>query len=160
MGTVFKKPTTRPVPAGAEIARKGGERVRGKIRPAPLTTGTNGADRIVTESTTYFAKFRDAAGVVVTRPTGCRDRQAAEHLLKKWDREAEQVKAGTLDGRVLDHLAASERSLVAAGVSDVYRANVLRAVRRVAAYCGFATPADSRREPAEDWPAARVAPCR
>src|SRR6476619_3072068 len=144
MGTVFKKQTTRPVPAGADVVQKGGERVarwrvRGKVRTAPLTTGEGGADRIVTESGTYFAKYRDAGGVVVTRPTGCRDRQAAEQLLKRWEREVEQVKAGTLDRRALDaarqaaalleeHLAAYERSLVAAEVSDVYRKNVLRAV--------------------------------
>src|SRR3954451_1481141 len=137
MGTVFKKQTTRPVPPGAEILTRGGGRVarwraRGKLRTAPLTAGEGGADRIVTESTTYFAKYRTAAGEVVTRPTGCRDRQAAEQLLKKWEREEEQVRAGTLDPRQLDlarkgaapleeHLAAYERSLVAAEVSDVYR---------------------------------------
>jgi hypothetical protein len=40
MGTVFKKQTTRPVPAGAEIVTRGTGRVarwrvRGKLRTAP-----------------------------------------------------------------------------------------------------------------------------
>src|SRR5262245_1238853 len=172
MGTVFKKQTTRAVPEGAEILVRGSERiarwrVRGKLRTAPVTTGHGGSDRIVTESSTYFAKFRDAGGVIVTRTTGCRDKQAAEQLLKKWEREAEQIKSGTLDRKALDaakqaaapleeHLAAYERSLVAAEVSDVYRANVLRAVRRVARDCGFVTPADLDRGAVEKWLAARI----
>src|SRR5688572_14111793 len=107
MGTVFKKLTTRPVPPGAEVTVRNGERVarwrvRGKVRTARLTTGAGGADRIVTESATYFAKYRDADGAVRTRPTGCRDRQAAEQLLKRWEREVEQVRAGTLDRKALD----------------------------------------------------------
>src|SRR6478735_1776184 len=107
MGTVFRKQTTRAVPAEAEIVEKGGGRiarwrVRGKLRTAPLTNGEGGTDRIVTESATYFAKFREAGGKVVVRPTGCRDKQAAEQMLKKWEREGEQVKAGTLDKKALD----------------------------------------------------------
>ena len=172
MGTVFKKQTTRPLPADAEIVVKGGERVarwrmRGKVRSARVTTGTDGSARVVTESGTYFAKYRDADGSVVTRPTGCRDKQAAEQLLKKWEREAEQVKAGTLDRKALDtarrasapledHLAAYERSLIAAEVTTVYRENALRAVRRVAKDCGFDTPAAFHREAVEDWLASRV----
>jgi len=172
MGTVFKKQTTRPVPAGAEIVEKNGGRiarwrVRGKLRTAPVTAGEGGGDRIVTESGTYVAKYRDAGGVVVTRSTGCRDRQAAEQLLKKWEREAEQIKSGTLDRKALaaakqaaipleEHLAAYEQSLIAAEVSGMYRANVLRAVRRVATDCGFGTPADLDREAAEKWLAERI----
>ncbi|HEY1191516.1 MAG TPA: hypothetical protein VGE74_28035 [Gemmata sp.] len=107
MGTVFKKQTTRAVPAGAEVVEKGGERVarwrvRGKLRTAPLTTGASGDDRIATESATFFAKYRDANGQVAVRPTGCKDKQAAEQMLKKWEREAEQIKTGTLDKKALD----------------------------------------------------------
>ncbi len=172
MGAVFKKQSTRAVPAGAEIVQKGAERVarwrvRGKLRTAPLTKGTGGTDRIVTESVTYFAKYRDATGKVVVRPTECRDKQAAEQMLKKWEREGEQIKSGTLDRKALDaarqaavpleeHLTAYTRSLIAAEVSDTYRANVLRSVRCVSKDCGFATPADFDREAVENWMAARI----
>ncbi|HVL15409.1 MAG TPA: hypothetical protein VM529_22750, partial [Gemmata sp.] len=130
MGTVFRKQTTRSVPTGAEIVEKGGGRiarwrVRGKLRTAPLTQGSAGVDRIVTQSATYFAKYRDAGGKVVVRPTGCRDKQAAEQVLKRWEREGEQIKSGTLDRKALDaakqaavpleeHLTAYEQSLIAA----------------------------------------------
>ncbi|HJZ57475.1 MAG TPA: site-specific integrase [Gemmataceae bacterium] len=172
MGSVFRQKVTRPLPVGAEIVTKNGERiarwrVRGKLRTAPLTTGENGADRILTEARTFTAKFRDHTGAIVSRPTGCRDEQAARQMLARWEREVEQVKAGTLDAKALDaaqqaavpleeHLSAYERSLVAAEVSRVYRANVLRAVRRVAADCGFASPADFDREAVENWLAARI----
>mgnify|MGYP000943005762 CR=1 FL=1 len=169
MGSVYRQKVTRPLPTGAEVVTKGGERVarwrvRGKLRTAAVSAG---GDRIVTAARTYTAKFRDHTGAVVVRATGCKDEQAARQLLAKWEREAEQVRAGTLDPAALaaakkgaaplaDHLAGYERSLIAAEVSDSYRGNVLRAVRKVAADCGFATPADFRREPIEDWFAARV----
>jgi integrase len=172
MGTVFKKQTTRAVPAGAEVTEKSGSRVarwrvRGKVRTARVTVGGGGSDRIVTESATYFAKFRDAGGAAVTRPTGCRDRQAAEQMLKKWEREVEQIKAGTLDQKSLDaarmaavplenHVAEYEVSLRAAEVSDVYRANTLRAVRRVAKECGFGTVAAINREAVDRWLVAQM----
>jgi integrase len=172
MGSVFRQKITRPLPAGAEVVTRNGERVarwrvRGKLRTAPLTTGEDGSDRILTEARTYTARFRDHTGKVVTRPTGCKDEQAARQMLAGWEREAEQIKAGTLDAKDLDtsrkaaapledHLSVYERSLVAAGVSDTYRANVLRAVRKVSADCGFATPAAFEREAVEDWLAARI----
>ena len=156
MGSVFRKSYTKPVPKNAEIIEKGGQRLarwraRGKLRTAPMTTGDDGGDRILIECRTYFAKYRDHTGNVVTRQTGCRDEQSARHLLSKWEREVEQIKAGTLDAHDLDtarkssapledHLVVYERSLVAAEVSDTYRGNVLRAVRKVAGDCGFKTP--------------------
>ena len=129
--------------------------------------GAMGADRIVTESATYYAKFRDAGGTVVTRSTGCRDRKAAEQLLARWEREVEQVRAGVLDPKDLtsarrssaplaDMLSAYDRSLAASEVSDTYRANVLRAVRRLARECRFASLADLDREAVEDWLATRA----
>src|SRR5262245_52999571 len=172
MGSVFKKTFTKPVPADAEMFEKKGRRfarwrVNGKLSQALLTKGTNGTDRLLIEGRTFYAKYRNASGEVLTRATGCRDKQAAEQLLKKWEREAEQVKSGTLDRKALDaakqaavpleeHLTAYEQSLIAAEVSEIYRANVLRAVRRVAKDCGFDTPSEFSREAVEKWLAARI----
>ena len=68
MGTVYKKQTTRPLPIGADIFTKGGQRFArwkaGKrTRTAKLTTGRDGSERIVTESPTFLAKYRDGSGV-------------------------------------------------------------------------------------------------
>src|SRR5205823_14862350 len=102
MGSVFRKSYTAPVPKGAEIVPKNGGRVarwrvRGRLKTAPLTTGESGSDRILVEGRTFFGKYRDHNGKVVVRPTGCRDEQAARQLLARWEREVEQIKAGTLD---------------------------------------------------------------
>ncbi|MBZ4170914.1 hypothetical protein JYG45_23745, partial [Escherichia fergusonii] len=70
-------------------------------RTAPLTTGKAGGDRIVTESTTYFGQYKDHDGKTLVRPTGCRDEQAAKQMLAGWEREAEQIRAGTLDAKAL-----------------------------------------------------------
>ena len=165
MGSVFKKKTTRPVPAGAELAAgKGGAtvarwKVRCKPRSAPVNADGTG---VFTESRTYYAKYRDHTGVVVERPTWCREEQTARQKLAGWEREVEKIKAGTLDaGELLtartagrpwrDHLADYERSLRAAEVTDTYRANVRRGVEWVATDCGLGTLADFRRDQAERW---------
>jgi hypothetical protein len=101
MGSVFKKQMTKPVPAGAEVVTKKGERVarwkvRGKVRTAPLTTGAGGGDRIVIETAKWFAKYRDGAGVVRVEPTGCRDETAARQVLAELERTAELVRSGVM----------------------------------------------------------------
>ena len=92
MGTVFRKQTTRALPRGAEIMVRKGERCarwkdrKGKTRTAPLTKGKGGADRIVTESPYYVAKYRDGSGVLRVKPTGCRDETAARQVLAELER--------------------------------------------------------------------------
>ena len=87
MGTVFRKIVTKAVPTGAEEFTHKGERwarwkdAKGKLRKAKLTTGKQGQDRIVIESHTLYAKYRDGAGIVRTVPTGCRDETAARSVL-------------------------------------------------------------------------------
>ena len=147
MGTVFKKQTTRALPAGSEIIHKGTKRiarwrVRGKLRTAEIRTTELGLDRIVTESSTYYAKYRDHNDIVVTRATGCRDEQAARQMLSKWLKEVEQIRAGTLDATELEsvklaaggldqHFEAYNRSLLSRNATTGYRANVQRALRRI-----------------------------
>ena len=53
MGTVFKKTATKPLPAGAKIIVRKGQRLaewidaKGKRRTAPVTVGKDGTDRLV-----------------------------------------------------------------------------------------------------------------
>src|SRR6266545_1764126 len=172
MGTVFKKQTTRPLPSGAEIFVRKGERFarwkcKGKTRTAPLTTGQDGADRIVTESPYYVAKYRDGAGVVQTVATGCRDETAARQVLADLERRAELVRSnvmtaaeaaiGDQQGEPLTgHLAAYDAFLNAKGASDVHRDHTGYYLRRLAAECPFGTLADLRREGLERWLGARA----
>src|SRR5262245_16846934 len=100
MGSIFKKTVTKPLPAGAEIIVRKGERLarwrdkRGKVRTAPLTTGQDGSDRIIIETRTYYARYRDGNGRVVEKPTKCRDEGAARQVLAERERQAERVQAG------------------------------------------------------------------
>ena len=100
MGSLFKKTVTRPLPPGAEIITRQGERLarwrdgNGKMRTAPVTTGQNGADRIRDESGTYVARYRDGNGLVVEVSTGCRDKTAAQSVLADLERQAERFGPG------------------------------------------------------------------
>jgi hypothetical protein len=56
MGAVFKKVFTKPLPAGAKIIVRKGQRLaewkdaKGKTRTEPLTVGKDGADRLVIDA--------------------------------------------------------------------------------------------------------------
>jgi hypothetical protein len=173
MGAVYRKTVTKPLPPGAEVfARKGQRFVRwkdakGKTRTAPLTTGRDGQDRIIVVARTYTAKYRDGNGLVREAATGCRDEQAARAILADLERRAVRVKAKLLsaaEDAVVDHLAMPlaahfQTYLVALenmSTSGVHRANVRRCLDRVAGDCGFGTLADLHRDTLERWLVARA----
>lgn len=99
MGTVFKKTVTKPLPAGAEIFVRKGQRfarwkdAKERTRTAAVTTGKHGADRLTMESRTYYAKYRDGGRIVRVVKTGCRDETAARSVLADFERRAELVRA-------------------------------------------------------------------
>ncbi|MBN8596522.1 MAG: tyrosine-type recombinase/integrase [Planctomycetes bacterium] len=102
MGTVFRKAWTAPVPPGAEIVEQRGKRIAryrirsGKLRTAEVFTAADGRVRIRGETKAYIAKFRDAAGLWIERPTGCTDETAARAVLAQLERRTELVRAGVL----------------------------------------------------------------
>jgi len=102
MGTVFRKAWTAPLPPNAEIVVQRGKRLAryrmrsGKLRTAEVFTAADGRVRIRGETRSYIAKFRDAAGYWVERPTGCTDETAARAVLAQLQRRAELVKAGVI----------------------------------------------------------------
>lgn len=168
MGTVFKKTATKPLPAGAKIIVRKGQRLaewtdaKKKRRTAPVTTGKDGTDRIVVTTRTYTAKYRDGSGVVREVATGCRDESAARSVLTDLEKRAEKVKGGILtaaEDRMIDHqdtplaehAAAYLLKLEAEGVSAMHRANVRRALHRLAGDCGFRQLSDLFRESLERW---------
>jgi len=173
VGTVFKKTVTKALPAGAETFVRKGERFarwksKGKTRTAPLTTGNDGADRIVIESSRYVAKYRDGAGVVRVVPTGCRDEDAARRVLADLERKAELVRAGVIsaaeaavgehqDVPLAEHLGAYLLHLEASGVSPKHLYEVRRQLDRLAADCRFGRLADMNAAPVERWLVQRAA---
>ena len=162
MGFVYRKKGTRPLPTGAEIFVRNGERFarwknrRGRAITAPLTTGTNGIERIVTKSPFYIAKFRDGAGRVREVATRCKDETAARQVLADLERRGELVRSGVITSRedaIADHQAvplqkhfdAFEKHLQAKGVTPVHKANTRRWLNRVASEAEFLLLTDSFR---------------
>ena len=98
MGTVFKAFVTRPLPEGAQLVTRAGERVavwvdtNGKKRQAPVTTGDT--PRLRVKAGTYVAKYRDGDGVVRRVSTGCKTLDAARARLAELEARAEKVRAG------------------------------------------------------------------
>ena len=98
MGTVFKRTATKPLPMGAELFSRKGQRfarwttAKGKMRTAAVVVPAGGKfagqERIVVETPTYTAKFRDGAGYVQTVATGCKDETAARAVLAELEKRA------------------------------------------------------------------------
>jgi hypothetical protein len=119
MGTVYRKTYTKPLPAGAELFNRNGERLarwkdaKGKTRTAGVTTGNDGSRRIVIESPVYVAKYRDGRQNVIEKSTGCRDADAARSVLRELERRAELVKSkvlSTAEDAIADHQSAGLES--------------------------------------------------
>jgi hypothetical protein len=100
MGNLFKKQYTKPLPAGAELVERKGERSarwrdrRGNLRTGNVTTGEDGKPRLLCESRAWYARYRDHAGLVVEQSRECHDEAAARQVLARWEREAERIRAG------------------------------------------------------------------
>ena len=167
MGAVFKKSVTRPLPNGAEIFTKGGQRfarwkINGKSRTAKLTTGRDGSERIVTESPTFLAKYRDGSGIVCEVSTGCRDEGAARAVLAGLEKRAEKVRSGIITTAenamadhqhtaLTDHLAEFVATMRAAGRAESHVTGTERLIRRVIDELSLRRLADIRAEAVERW---------
>ena len=165
MGAVFKKTFTKPLPAGAKIIVRKGQRLaewkdaKGKTRTEPLTAA---GDRIALAARTFTAKYRDGSGIVKEVATGCRDESAARSVLTDLEKRAERVKGGILtqaedamidhqDSPLADHLESYLVHLQAKGDSAVHLGDTKRLAGKIINECGFARLADVRREAVESW---------
>ncbi len=169
MATVYKRTHTNPLPARAEIVTRKGKRVaqwtdgKGKRHTAPLTAdGT----KVILKAGTYTAKYRDGNNFLVTRPTGCRDEQAARTKLTEWTKRAEQVRSGVLsaaEDRIADHQIVPIRQhfdayidyLKTKEATRLHRENVKRYLILLADECAFKKLSDLDREVLEHWLLAR-----
>ena len=155
MGAVYRKTSTRDLPAGAEIVTRQGQQVarwkdaKGKARTAKVTTGRDGKPRIVTESATLFAKYRDGEGVVRTIATGARTESGALSVLRDLEQRAEKVRcrilspseANAADSQRLplgNHFAAYREHQTAKGLNAVRIRNTQSRLERLAKECGKA----------------------
>ena len=168
MGAVFRKSFTKPLPAGAEIIMRRGQRFarwkdsKGKTRTELVTMGNDEKDRLLVMAGTFTAKYRDGEGLVREVSTGCRDETAAKAVLADLERQAERVRSGLLaaaeaatvnhqDLRLSDHVDAYLTSLEADGTTAEHRANVRRALHRISKECSFGRLGQLNRDALEAW---------
>ena len=165
MGTVYKETFTKPLPAGAKIIVRKGQRfaewkpAKGKIRTAPLTAA---GDRITVEAGTYSARYRDGGGIVRKVATGCRDESAARSVLTELEKRADKVRSGIRTGAE-DAVADHRLTPLAGHVADYFahqtaRGVTTKAIRnargrllRVTKDCGFRRLADLSGTALEKW---------
>ena len=172
MGTVYRATYTKPIPAGAELFTKSGERFarwknsKGRKQVSPVTTGQDGTDRLVVESPTYLAKYRDGSGLVCKVSTGCRDEDAARSILSKLERRAELVKSEVLSKGesamadhqatpVANHFAAYLNHVQAKGATAEHIADLKRKAERLFTDCVIDTLRGIDAETLEAWLNAR-----
>ena len=174
MSRVYKPLVYKPLPAGAELFMRRGQRFakwtdkRGRTRTGVVAVPKRGkhagTPRLVVESSRYIAQYRNAEGVQ-TVSTGCRDESAARGVLRELERRAELVKGNLLTAAeartgdfqaapLAEHFAAFETYLSTRASSAMHRTNVMSRLRRLAAECGFAKLADLDRGKLEAWLAA------
>jgi integrase len=140
---------------------------RGRRKYDDLTTGKRGEPKIIRESPTYFARYRDADGVERIESTGCKDEQAARQVLADLVKRVEHRKAGILTPEqdrqadfanlpIADHITAYIEHLKAKTVrgkrvSAHHRRNVKHQLDRIVTECGFRRVGDISREAMETW---------
>ncbi len=111
MARLIRKKHTRKLPDGATLAKKAGKQVarwvdrHGHKQEAELSSdGKN----IIRTSPLWYARYRDADGVVRRVSTGCRDKQAAQHWLDKRLAEVDKIRSGiitALESKIAGHVA-------------------------------------------------------
>ena len=168
MGTVYRKTFTKPLPAAAELFTRKGQRfarwkdAKGKTRTAKLTTGADGADRLLIEAGTFTAKYRTGAGLVVETSTGCRDETAARRVLGELERRGELVKSGVMtaaEDAIADHqstplaeqFAEYINHQTAKGLNLDRIKSTRQRLHQIAANCGFRLLSDLSGPGLEKW---------
>ncbi|MCH7596861.1 MAG: site-specific integrase [Planctomycetes bacterium] len=168
MGMIFRKQYTMPIPPGAEITGRDGQRIarwrlrNGQLRSAEIVDCKDCKVRVRGKSRSYMARYRDGSGEIVEVPTGCKDEVAARAVLTRLERQAELVRSGILTPAQVDaaghanlplsrHLDAYVRHLQAKGCDLRRIAMVRRRLERVAHDCRFSKLNKMSAGPIDQW---------
>ncbi len=172
MGTVFKRSATKPLPTEAELFARKGERFahwktpKGKTKSAPMVIPTEGKfagqERIVVETPTYFADYRDGNGHLRRVATGCRDEAAARAVLGGLEKRAEKVRAGIITKSedtmtchqhtaLTEHVGEFIATMRAAGRAETHYTGTERLIQRVVAEAGFRRLSNIQAGAVERW---------
>lgn len=173
MATVFKKKYTKPIPDGAKrYTRNGEEYVRWKDRTGKKITGKmtaaqDGSARVLIESRTYTAKYRDGSGTLREVSTGCRQEDAARQILANLVRRSEHVRSGiltTAQDAAIDHQSIALKRhfdayinyLKSKDATPEHCTTTRAYLDKVAQNCSFNKLAELNRSSVEQWLAAQA----
>ena len=165
---LYRKTYTKPIPPGAELFTRKGERLarfkdgKGRTKTAKVTTNEQGIDRLVFTSPYWRLRYRNGRGIVCEVPTGCRDEVAAHGFANDVLRRVELVKGKTItqeQDEVADHAKVAIAGhiegyldhLRAKGVTNTRYDHVKCWLTRLIRDCGFASLPDLRPGPVEKW---------
>ncbi len=173
MATVYRKTYTMPLPRQAQLVEQYGRTLakwvdcKGKRHLDQTTVGKKGQVKIIRYAPTYWAQYRDADGQMVIESTGCRDKQAAQHVLAQRVKRVEQIKAGILTAQqcrtadyaglllqehvdaYLDHLRC--KTVRGKRVSHAHCDNVQRQLKTLLKDCNYRRLQDMTRESMQKW---------
>ena len=161
MATIFKKTSSKPLPEGAEILARKGERVarwrdsRGLVRTAPLSAD---GSKILIARPAWYIVYQDATGRRVTKK-GYRDKEATQALADRLERDVARARHGLTPPtdpalalisweRALDLWLAQLRH---DNLDEVYIANMQRLATKIATGCRWTTLASIRADRVREW---------
>jgi integrase len=170
MATIYRKVYPIPMPKGADVITRRGERLarwvdgNGSEKVAPLSADCT---KIMHEAGPWYGRYRDADGTARRVSTGCNDEQAARKVLSDLMADVEKVRSGILTPAeshaaghvarpIADHIADYLAFLKAKTVrgrrlSDSHRYNVEKQLKRLFQECGFKRIGDISRHRVVKW---------
>jgi integrase len=169
MATLYRKRYPIPMPPGAQIIERNGQRIarwtNGKNQVRTAEVVDDGHIAFVADC--WYMRYRDADGIMRRESTGCRDKQAAQKKLADVLAEVEKVQTGIItqqEKQIADHAVRSLGQHVAdylehlsrkrirgRKVSATYLKNIRGRLTRLIADCGWHRLRDITRERMERW---------
>ena len=169
MATIYKKKYPIPMPEGAEIITRRGQKLarwesgKGQVRTAEVLDD----HRVQFVSDCWYVRYRDADGVMRRESTGCRDRQAAEKVLADILTGVDKVRAGVMSPgevaasgqlqapigkHIADYLAQlAVKTIRGRRVSPKHVGHVREQLDRVVRECRFRRLKDINRQTLQRW---------
>ena len=173
MAAVYRRSYTMPMPKNAEILERNGETIaqwidaHGKKHSESTTVSRKGQLKVIRYAPTFWAQYRDADGRMVVESTGCRDKQAARHVLAEKLKRVEHIKAGILNAqecRTADHASLplemhvesymqhlKAKTIRGRKISEGHRSNVQRQLNVLLRDSSFKRLRDITRDAMEKW---------
>jgi integrase len=162
MAFIFKEKRRKPIPEGAEILRrKGGKVAKWESNGRAYTAAVDG-ESIIIEGHVFYARWRDAGGIVRTESTGCRGADMAQKWLDARVKESERITAGVVSlaesrtaekssGAITETAKVWKADMKSKGRSVIHVRECGNVINKVADACGWKSLRDMERNALEKY---------